>query len=83
MKNGIEKLKGSVGNFDWKKLLAIIPIGVVLVVVKQMYDFVSAISDGIGSVNKVIDGLADVEKKLFQNFLTPKHSRPRLRHLRR
>ena len=24
LKNGIEKLKGSVGNFDWKKLLAII-----------------------------------------------------------
>lgn len=64
LKNGIEKLKGSVGNFDWKKLLAIIPIGVVLVVVKQMYDFVSAISDGIGSVNKVIDGLAGVEKSI-------------------
>ena len=64
LKNGIEKLKGSIGNFDWKKLLAIIPIGVVLVVVKQMYDFVSAISDGIGSVNKVIDGLAGVEKSI-------------------
>lgn len=64
LKNGIEKLKGSVGNFDWKKLLAIIPIGVVLVVVKQMYDFVSAISDGIGNVNKVIDGLAGVEKSI-------------------
>lgn len=64
LKNGIEKLKGSVDNFDWKKLLAIIPIGVVLVVVKQMYDFVSAISDGIGSVNKVIDGLAGVEKSI-------------------
>ena len=64
LKNGIEKLKSSVGNFDWKKLLAIIPIGVVLVVVKQMYDFVSAISDGIGSVNKVIDGLAGVEKSI-------------------
>lgn len=71
LKNGIEKLKGSVGGFDWKKLLAIIPIGVVLVVVKQMYDFVSAISDGIGSVNKVIDGLADVEKS-FSKFLDAK-----------
>lgn len=71
LKNGIEKLKGSVGNFDWKKLLAIIPIGVVLVVVKQMYDFVSAISDGIGSVNKVIDGLAGVEKS-FSKVLDAK-----------
>lgn len=71
LKNGIEKLKGSVGGFDWKKLLAIIPIGVVLVVVKQMYDFVSAISDGIGSVNKVIDGLADVEKS-FSKVLDAK-----------
>lgn len=71
LKNGIEKLKGSVGNFDWKKLLAIIPIGVVLVVVKQMYDFVSAISDGIGSVNKVIDGLAGIEKS-FSKILNAK-----------
>ena len=71
LKNGIEKLKGSVGNFDWKKLLAIIPIGVVLVVVKQMYDFVSAISNGIGSVNKVIDGLAGIEKS-FSKILDAK-----------
>ena len=71
LKNGIEKLKGSVGNFDWKKLLTIIPIGVVLVVVKQMYDFVSAISDGIGSVNKVIDGLAGIEKS-FSKILNAK-----------
>ena len=71
LKNGIDKLKGSVGNFDWKKLLAIIPIGVVLVVVKQMYDFVSAISDGIGSVNKVIDGLAGIEKS-FSKILNAK-----------
>lgn len=71
LKNGIEKLKGSVGNFDWKKLLAIIPIGVVLVVVKQMYDFVTAISDGIGSINKVIDGFADIERN-FAKVLNAK-----------
>lgn len=71
LKNGIEKLKGSVSGFDWKKLLAIIPIGVVLIVVKQMYDFVSAISEGIGSVNKVIDGLAGIEKS-FSKVLDAK-----------
>ena len=71
LKNGTEKLKDSIGNFDWKKLLAIIPIGVVLVIVKQMYDFVSAISDGIGSVNKVIDGLAGIEKS-FSKILNAK-----------
>ena len=71
LKNGTEKLKNSIGNFDWKKLLAIIPIGVVLVIVKQIYDFVSAVSDGIGSVNKVIDGLAGIEKS-FSKILNAK-----------
>lgn len=71
LKSGFSKLKESVGGFDWKKLLAIIPIGVVLVVVKQMYDFVSAISDGIGSINNVIDGLAGIEKS-FAKVLNAK-----------
>lgn len=71
LKSGFSKLKESASGFDWKKLLAIIPIGVVLVVVKQMYDFVSALSDGVGSINKVIDGLADVEKS-FSKVLNAK-----------
>ena len=71
LKNGFEKLKGTFSKFDWKKLLAIIPIGVVLVVVKQMYDFVTAITEGIGSINKVIDGLAGVEKS-FSKVLDAK-----------
>lgn len=71
LKSGFSKLKESVGGFDWKKLLAIIPIGVVLVVVKQMYDFVSAISDGIGSINNVIDGFAGIEKS-FSKVLNAK-----------
>lgn len=71
LKSGFSKLKDSASGFDWKKLLAIIPIGVVLVVVKQMYDFVSALSDGVGSINKVIDGLADVEKS-FSKVLNAK-----------
>lgn len=71
LKSGFNKMKEAAGGFDWKKLLAIIPIGVVLVVVKQMYDFVSALSDGVGSINKVIDGLADVEKS-FSKVLNAK-----------
>ena len=71
LKNGFGKIKSAIGGFDWKKLLAIIPIGVVLVVVKQMYDFVSALSDGVGSINKVIDGLVDVEKS-FSKVLNAK-----------
>ena len=59
-----KKLKGALGNFDWKKLLAIIPIAVILVVVKQIYDFTEAIVGGIGSVNEVIDRFAGIEKSI-------------------
>lgn len=64
VKTGFADVSKKLGKFDWKKLLAIIPIGVVLVVVKEIYDFATAISEGIGNVNKVIDGLAGVEKSI-------------------
>ena len=64
LKKALGNLKNAVGGFDWTKLLAIIPIGVVLIVVKQMYDFVKAITEGIGSVNTVIEGFAGIEKSI-------------------
>lgn len=71
LKNGIDKIKSTIGEFDWKKLLAIIPIAVVLLIVKQMYGFVSAVTDGLGSVDRVIDKFADVEKS-FSKVLNAK-----------
>lgn len=71
IKKGFDKLKSVLSEFDWKKLLAIIPVAVVLIVVKQMYDFVQAINEGIGSVSSVIDGLGDVERS-FAKVLNAK-----------
>lgn len=64
LSNGFKKLKAALGNFDWKKLLAIIPVAVILVVVKQIYDFTKAIVDGIDSVNELIGGFAGIEKSI-------------------
>lgn len=64
LSNGFKKLKTALGNFDWKKLLAIIPVAVILVVVKQIYDFTKAIVEGIGSVNELIGGFAGIEKSI-------------------
>lgn len=64
LSNGFKKLKTALGNFDWKKLLAIIPVAVILVVVKQIYDFTKAIVEGIGSVNEILDGFAGIEKSI-------------------
>lgn len=64
LSNGFKKLKAALGNFDWKKLLAIIPIAVILIVVKQIYDFTKAIVEGIGSVNEILEGFAGIEKSV-------------------
>lgn len=71
IKSGFAKIKKAVGNFDWKKLLAIIPIGVVLLVVKELYDFSQAVSQGMGSISSVIDGFTDIEKS-FAKVLNAK-----------
>lgn len=51
------------GKFDYSKLLAIIPIGVVLVFVKQIYGVAKTLSNGINSINEVIDNFALIEQK--------------------
>lgn len=71
IKSGFAKIKKAAGNFDWKKLLAIIPIGVVLLVVKELYDFSQAVSQGMGSISSVIDGFTDIERS-FAKVLNAK-----------
>lgn len=66
IKSGFAKIKKAAGNFDWKKLLAIIPIGVVLLVVKELYDFSQAVSQGMGSISSVIDGFTDIERSFVK-----------------
>ena len=53
--------KKFISGFDWKTLLAIIPIGVVLVIVKQIYDISKTLADGIDSLNGVVKGFANIE----------------------
>lgn len=67
---GIKKIKEALKLFDWSKLLYIIPLGVVIVAVKQLHDLVSAFSDGIGSINEVIGGFADIEKSISKKIKT-------------
>ena len=67
------KLKELLSGFDWKKLLAIIPIGVTLMIVKRIYDFTKVLADGINSINGLIDGLADIEasfSKVLKSYAT-------------
>lgn len=71
--NAFDKFKEILSGFNWKRLLSIIPIGVVLVVVKQMYDLTKALADGINSINSVIDGLAGIEasfSKVLKSYAT-------------
>lgn len=73
LSNGLNTLKETLGKFDWKKLLAIIPVGVTLVVVKQMYDFTKALTNGINSINGVINGLVGIEanfSKILKAYAT-------------
>ena len=58
LENFAEKIKG----FDFKKLLALIPIAVVLVFAKKFYDVSKILAGGIESLNGVIKGFASIEK---------------------
>lgn len=71
IKSGFAKIKKVTGSFDWKKLLVIIPIGVVLLVVKEIYEFSKAVSRGMSSISDVIDGFTGIEKS-FAKVLNAK-----------
>ena len=68
LQGSLTKFKEIVSKIDFKKLLAIIPIGVVLVFCKKLYDVANVLSDGISSINSVISGIAKIESQ-FANVL--------------
>lgn len=61
LSNAFDKIKQAFEKIDWKKLLAIIPIGVALLFVKEIYDVVKALTEGMGGINSLIDGLHQIE----------------------
>lgn len=79
MKNAIldkfNKVVTFIKGFDWSKLLALIPATVVGVIVKKIWDFVSALTKGVAgfgdildTINDVIGGFADTGKN-FQKVI--------------
>lgn len=73
IKKAFTKFFDFVTSIDYTKLLAIIPIGVVLFMVKKLYDLASSLSAGIDSVNEVILGFANIENnfaKVLKSFST-------------
>ena len=73
IKNAFTKFYDFVTSIDYTKLLAVIPIGVVLVMVKKLYDLASSLAEGIDSVNEVIFGFANIENnfaKVLKSFST-------------
>lgn len=63
LESAFAKIKEVLGGFDYTKLLAIIPITAVILMVKNIYGMVKAITDGINSINDVLDNFALIEKK--------------------
>lgn len=71
IKTAFEKFKTFFKEFDYSKLLAIIPIAVILFLVKKIADIISSLTDGINGLNDVIEGFAEVEKnfsKVLSSF---------------
>lgn len=73
LKDAVEKFKEFIKGFDFSKLLALIPIAVVLLFVKKLYDISNTLAEGISSINGVIAGFQDIEKsfsKVLKSFAT-------------
>ena len=64
LSNAFDKFKELVGGFDFKKLMALIPIAAVLVMIWNISKIVKAFSDGIQGINELIESFALVGKKL-------------------
>ena len=64
IKNGLERFIDLVKGFDFTRLLALIPIGVVLIFAKKVYDVSKILSEGIEGINSVIKGFAKLENSL-------------------
>lgn len=71
IKTAFEKFKTFFKEFDYSKLLAIIPVAVILFLVKKIADVISSLTDGINGLNEVIEGFAEVERnfsKVLSSF---------------
>ncbi len=62
-----------VKNFNFKYLLTLIPVSIVLVAVKKLYDMTKVIEGGIKSVNSVISAFAEVGNSLADTISAYKH----------
>ena len=62
IEKGLKKFWELVKSFDYTKLIALIPIGVVLLFIKKIYDVSKILADGIQSINGVLDGVKGVLK---------------------
>ncbi len=60
----LTRLKDILVGFDFKYLLTLIPIGIALVMVKKLFGLIDTLSDGISSINGVLDGFTAIEKSL-------------------
>lgn len=64
LSDAVNKIKDVLGKFEWRKLLAIIPVGVALLVIKQMYTIASAFAEGIENISDVVYGFYKIEKSI-------------------
>lgn len=62
IKEKFTSFKDFVMGFDYKALLAIIPLAIIIFIVKKIGDAVTVLADGIDGINDVIAGFAQVEK---------------------
>ena len=58
------KFKELLGKFDYKKLLALVPVAAVLFMVKKVADVATALADGVNNLNDVIEAFAGVGEEL-------------------
>lgn len=60
LKKAFNKLMDFLKGFDFKKLLALIPISAAILMVKKIYDIADILADGIKSINSVLGGVGSV-----------------------
>ena len=64
LSKALTRLKDILVGFDFKYLLTLIPIGIALVMVKNLFGLIDTLSDGISSINGVLNGFTAIEKSL-------------------
>ena len=64
IQEGLMKFIDLVQGFDFTRLLALIPIGIVLMFAKKVYDVAKILADGVESINSVISSFAKLGSSL-------------------